>query len=207
MAANWYLEDAFYTMDVPSPREQLPVCLDEEPQKPTPEVPIPTRYGVGTNHLRAYTKVPTEPTQSHTDPIQIPLKVVSPPIVTPSPPFYVKAIPDNIEQESFVFKYGVLAKWHVIDELANTSPHPPSYTESQEVIQLCEYGGEGAKREHPKAKEDYPEAKKSHVKRRRRAYKRSTNGMCFNRCKPTRTRFDEWVEDWDIHSGRFKLLT
>ena len=94
--------------------------------------------------------VHTESVQFHTEPIQTPLAVVSPPIVIPPPlPFYAKAIPDNLEQDSFVFKYGVLAKWHAIDELADTSSHPPSYTEAQDEIQWFEYGGERANGDHP----------------------------------------------------------
>ena len=123
----------------------------------------------------------TEPTEIHTESVQVPTKptqislaVVSPPIVTPPLPFYVKAIPDNLEQESFVFKYGVLAKWHAIDELADTSSHPPSYTEAQDEIRWFEYGGERANGDHPKAK-------KGHAKRKRSLYERSTNGKCFKR--------------------------
>ena len=113
---------------------------------------------------------------------------------------YVKVIPDNLEHDSFMFKYGGLAKWHVKEEETDTSSHSPSYTESQRKIQVCEYGGESAKEDHPKAR-------KGHAKRTRSLYERSTLAKCFERCCPKRTRLDEWVEGWSVHSGRFKLLT
>ena len=122
------------------------------------------------------------------------VKEPTPIVIPPPPPFFVKVIPDNLIQDSFMFKYGVLAKWHVKEELANTSSHLPYYTKAQRKIQVCEYGGESAK-------------KGGHAKRTRSLYERSTLAKCFKRSCPKRTRLDEWVEGWSVHSGRFKLLT
>jgi hypothetical protein len=142
-----------------------------------------------------------ELTEEAIEPILIPSEVVPIPIVIPPPPpFYVKVIPDNLEQDSFMFKYGGLAKWHVKEEETDTSSHTLSYTEAQRKIQVCEYGGESAK-------EDHSSARKGYAKRTRSLYERSTLAKCFKRCCPTRTQQDEWVEGWSVHSGRFKLLT
>ena len=115
------------------------------------------------------------------------------PIVIPSPPpFHVKAIPDDFVQDSLVFKCGVLAKWHVNEELAETSLQPPSYTKFQEEIHVFVYvGGESTK--------------DGHAKRMRSLYE-GPSAKCFNQCCPIRRLLNEWVDEWSVHSGRFKLL-
>ena len=134
-------------------------------------------------------------TEAAIEPILIPSEVVPIPIVIPPPPpFYVKAIPDDLVQDSLVFKCGVLAKCHVKEEFPDTSSHspPPLYTEVQEVILLFVYGGEGVKG--------------GHSSWTRSLYERSMLGECFERCCPTKRLLDEWVEGWKVPSGRFKLL-
>jgi hypothetical protein len=118
--------------------------------------------------------------------------VESTPIEKPPPPFHIKAIPDDIVQDSLVFKCGVLAKWHVDNEVIETTP-PPLYTDVQVEILSFVYGGEGVKGGHSSWK------KKS-------LDEGSMLAMCFKRCCPMRRVLNEWVKEWSVHSGKFKLL-
>ncbi len=131
-------------------------------------------------------------------------EVVAHHIPPPPLPFQVKVIPDDLEQPSFLFKYGVLAKWHIEEEGTDTSTPPPPHTECEKEIPLFVYGGEEAKEEPSK-------------KRKRSTQEGSSTGGCsksfgrafaksLRRCCLMRTQEDEWVEKWGIHSGRFKLL-
>ena len=114
-------------------------------------------------------------------------------------PFQVKVIPDDLEQPSFLFKYGVLAKWHIEEEKADTSSQPPpSLPKSNEEIHVGEFGGERAKEE---AKGSTPMDDSSTEDSTRRAFAKSLRRGC-----PMGTREDEWVEEFGVHSGRFKLL-
>ena len=117
-------------------------------------------------------------------------------IPPPPSPFQVKAIPDNLEQPSFLFKYGVLGKWHIEEEETDASTPPPPHTESEEEIKSFVYGDE--------------EAKGGNYEKREKSTKEEspTDGCSksFERCRQMGTREDEWVEEFGIHSGRFKLL-
>jgi hypothetical protein len=118
-------------------------------------------------------------------------------------PFQVKAIPDDLEQPSFLFKYGVLAKWHVKDEETDISTPPPPHTKCEEETKPFVYGGEEAKEEPSK-------------KRKRSTKEESPTSDCsksfgsmfasLRRCHPPRAQEDEWMEEFGVHSGRFKLL-
>ena len=132
-------------------------CLNAEPTEEAivPILPLP----------EVHTEEPVEEMHD-TEPMSTPLEVISPLIVTPPPPFYVKVIPDNLDQDSFMFKYGGLVKWHVKEEETDTSSHSPSYTESQRKIQVCEYGGERAKDDHSSAKRGYAKRTKSLYERK-----------------------------------------
>ena len=121
------------------------------------------------------------------------LKVEVHRIPPPPSPFQVKAIPDNPEQPSFLSKYGVLANRHEEGEKTDTSLQPPSFAESDEEIFQLEFGGKGAKENHPKAKTG------GHAKRN--LFAERLKKYCL-----TKRRQDEWIEEFGIHSGRFKLL-
>jgi hypothetical protein len=121
----------------------------------------------------------------------------------PPSPFRVKVIPDDLEQPSFLFKYGVLAKWHVKDEETDISTPPPPHTKCEEETKPFVYGGEEAKEEPSK-------------KRKRSTKEESPTSDCsksfgsmfasLRRCHPPRAQEDEWMEEFGVHSGRFKLL-
>ena len=98
-------------------------------------------------------------------------------------PYKVKAIPDDFEQPMFVFKYGVLAKWHEApqDEVEISLPTPP----------FC-YGGD--------VQTNQP------MKRKRYDDKVCIFSLYLPLCMPAGAQEDEWVKPWSIHSGRFKLL-
>ena len=90
-----------------------------------------------------------------------------------------------------MFKCGVLAKWYAIEEEADTSSQPPSLSESNEEIHVIEFGGERAKEE--------AKGSTSMDDSTRRAFAKSLRRGC-----PMGTREDEWVEEFGVHSGRFK---
>ena len=116
-------------------------------------------------------------------------------------PFQVKVIPDDLEQPSFLFKYGVLAKWHIEEEMADTSSQsPPSLPKSNEEIHVGEFCGERAK-EETKGSTPTDDSGTSKEDSTRRAFAKSLRRGC-----PMGTREDEWVEEFGVHSGRFKLL-
>ena len=56
----------------------------------------------------------------------------------PSLPFPVRMMGESEEQPSFIFKYGVLAKWYVKEEVTGVCSPTPSHTESLEEIHLFE---------------------------------------------------------------------
>ena len=112
-------------------------------------------------------------------------------VISTPPPFYVKAIPDDLVKDSLVFKCGALAKWHVNDEVIDTTS-PPLYTEVKEEIHVFVYGGEGVKGGHARRKKSLDE--------------RGPSAKCFERSCPMRRVLNEWVDEWSVHSGRFKLL-
>ena len=122
----------------------------------------------------------------------------------PPSPFRVKVIPDDLEQPSFLFKYGVLAKWHVKEEETDISTPPPPHIECEKETPFFVYGGEEAKEEPSKKR-------KRSTKEESSTDDESTSfGSMFashRRCHPLRTREDEWIEEFGVHSGRFKLLT
>ena len=98
-------------------------------------------------------------------------------------PYKVKAIPDDFEQPMFIFKYGVLAKWHEApqDEVEISLPTPP----------FC-CGGD--------AQPSQP------MKRKRYDDEVCIFSIYLPLCMPDGAQEDEWVKPWSIHSGRFKLL-
>ena len=98
-------------------------------------------------------------------------------------PYKVKAIPDNFEQSMFVFKYGVLAKWHAAphDEVEISLPTPP----------FC-CGGD--------AQTNQP------MERKRYDDEVCKFPLYIPLCMPAGAQKDGWKELWSIHSGRFKLL-
>ena len=127
------------------------------------------------------------------------------PIVIPSspPPFYVKAIPDDLVQDSLVFKCGVLAKWYNEEEMTNTNT-PPPHNECEEGINLFVHGGEGAKGGHYEKKERSTK-EESPTMGSSTSFGRAL-AKSLRRCCPMGTREDEWIEEFGVHSGRFKLL-
>ena len=118
-------------------------------------------------------------------------------------PFQVKVILDDLEQPSFLFKYGVLAKWHIEEEVTDTSTPPPPHIECEEEIKLFVYGGEEAKGGHYEKRErsSKEESTLGCSNSTRRAFAKSLRRGC-----PMGTREDEWIEEFGVHSGRFKLL-
>jgi hypothetical protein len=122
----------------------------------------------------------------------------------PPSPFRVKVIPDDLEQPSFLFKYGVLARWHIEEEETDISTPLPPHTKCEEEIKPFVYGGEEAKGGHYEKRERSTEEESTLgcSNSTRRAFAKSLRRGC-----PMGTREDEWVEEFGIHSGRFKLLT
>jgi hypothetical protein len=177
---------------------------EEQGGNPTEIVPRPVPTSTTSVPTLPGTKTASaDPLPLPADSAQLPARAIASPIVIPSPPppFYVKAIPDMLVQDSFLFKYGVLAKWHAIKEEADTSSQPPpSLSESNEEIHVIEFGGERAK-EEAKGSTFTDDSSTSTEDSTRRAFAKSLRRGC-----PMGTREDEWVEEFGIHSGRFKLL-
>ena len=102
-------------------------------------------------------------------------------------PYTVKAIPEDFEQPMFIFKYGVLAKWHneedkaPQDEVEVPLPTPP----------FC-CGGDTRSSQPIKRKRDKDEVCEFFI--------------YLPLCRPNGAREDDWVKPWSIHSGRFKVL-
>ena len=121
--------------EVPSgSKSQLAVSV------PTPNVPMSTRHGVGTDQQRFHTEVPaegsndTEPTEMHTEsaqistePTQIPLMVVSPPIVIPSLPFPKKKMKDSTDTKYKKF-VKVLKSLNITIPFTDALSEMPAYT-------------------------------------------------------------------------------
>ncbi len=183
---------------VPTRQDRADPASNEERQGSEHPVIVPRPVPTPSTSVLTSTgskKAPATSSQRPADSALLPARAIAFPIVIPSPPppFYVKAIPDSLVQDSLVFKCGVLAKWHAIEEEANTNSQSPSLPKSKEEIKVGEFGGERAK-EEAKGVTSTDDSTRNLLAKRLRRYHLS------------KRRQDEWIEKFGVHSGRFKLL-